>query len=182
MKGVTLPTETVFVMEASPIKFGLGATDEIAYDVRRLGLKRVLIVTDRHISELGLPDRIRLLLEEEGIKADVYDGVEIEPTDRSMEEAAEYARQRELDGLIAVGGGRLVDQVQGGDAPGDSPGALAELHHPAGRPGSPGAGSAQAADRRPDDGGNRQRDDGGGGYPRPRAPRGGRGLGPSPGP
>jgi alcohol dehydrogenase class IV len=109
MKGVTLPTETVFVMEASPIKFGLGATDEIAYDVRRLGLKRVLIVTDRHIGELGLPDRIRLLLEEEGVKADVYDGVEIEPTDRSMEEAAEYARQRELDGFIAVGGGSALD-------------------------------------------------------------------------
>ena len=109
MKGVTLPTETVFVMETSPIKFGLGATDEIAYDVRRLGLKRVLIVTDRHIGELGLPDKIRLLLEEEGIKADVYDGVEIEPTDRSMEEAAEYARQRELDGLIAVGGGSALD-------------------------------------------------------------------------
>ena len=56
MKGVTLPTETVFVMEASPIKFGLGATDEIAYDARRLGLRRVLIVTDRHIGELGLPE------------------------------------------------------------------------------------------------------------------------------
>src|SRR5437899_5953712 len=109
MKGVTLPTETVFVMEASPIKFGLGATDEIAYDARRLGLKRVLIVTDRHIGELGLPDRVRTLLEEEGIKADIYDGVEIEPTDRSMEEAAEYARQRELDGLVAVGGGSALD-------------------------------------------------------------------------
>src|SRR5713101_2465436 len=109
MKGVTLPTETVFVMEASPIKFGLGATDEIAYDARRLGLRRVLIVTDRHIGELGLPDRVRALLEEEGIKADIYDGVEIEPTDRSMEEAAEYARQRELDGLIAVGGGSALD-------------------------------------------------------------------------
>jgi len=109
MKGVTLPTETVFVMEASPIKFGLGAMDEIGYDARRLGLKRVLIVTDRHIGELGLPERVRALLEEEGIKADVYDGVEIEPTDRSMEEAAEYARQRELDGLIAVGGGSALD-------------------------------------------------------------------------
>src|SRR3989441_2150395 len=109
MKGVTLPTETVFVMEASPIKFGLGATDEIAYDARRLGLKRVLIVTDRRIGELGLPDRVRTLLEEEGVKADIYDGVEIEPTDRSMEEAAEYARQRELDGLVAIGGGSALD-------------------------------------------------------------------------
>jgi alcohol dehydrogenase class IV len=109
MKGVTLPTETVFVMEASPIKFGLGAMDEIAYDARRLGLKRVLIVTDRHIGELGLPDRVRALLEEEGIKADVYDGVEIEPTDRSMERPPSTPRQRELDGLIAVGGGSALD-------------------------------------------------------------------------
>src|SRR4030095_14022708 len=56
MKGVTLPTETVFVMEMSPIKFGVGATDEIGYDARRLGLGRVLIVTDRHVAELGLPE------------------------------------------------------------------------------------------------------------------------------
>jgi len=109
MKGVTLPTETVFVMEASPIKFGLGATDEIAYDARRLGLKRVLIVTDPHIAALGLPERVRALLDEEGVKADLYDGVEIEPTDRSMEEGAEYARQREFDGLIGVGGGSALD-------------------------------------------------------------------------
>jgi hypothetical protein len=34
MKGVTLPTETVFVMENSPIKFGLGAMDEIGFDAR----------------------------------------------------------------------------------------------------------------------------------------------------
>ncbi|HXG04139.1 MAG TPA: hydroxyacid-oxoacid transhydrogenase [Candidatus Binatia bacterium] len=109
MKGVTLPTETVFVMEMSPIKFGLGATDEIAYDARRLGLGRVLIVTDRGVAELGLPERIRALLGEEGIKAEIYDGVEVEPTDRSMEEAAEYARTMEFDGLIGVGGGSALD-------------------------------------------------------------------------
>jgi alcohol dehydrogenase class IV len=109
MKGVTLPTETVFVMEMSPIKFGLGATDEIAHDARRLGLGKALIVTDRTIAGLGLPERIRALLGEEGIKAEVYDGVEVEPTDRSMEEAAEYARSKDFDGLIAVGGGSAID-------------------------------------------------------------------------
>lgn len=109
MKGVTLPTETVFVMEMSPIKFGLGATDEIGHDARRLGLKRVLIVTDRHLAEAGLPERVRALLDDEGIKGDVFDGVEVEPTDRSMEEAAEYARQREFDGLVGVGGGSTLD-------------------------------------------------------------------------
>ena len=109
MKGVTLPTETVFVMEMSPIKFGLGAMDEIGFDASRLGVKKALVFTDRNLAELGLPERVRALLEEQGIKADVYDGVEIEPTDRSMEEAAEYARTKEFDGLIAVGGGSAID-------------------------------------------------------------------------
>jgi len=109
MKGVTLPTETVFVMEMSPIKFGLGATDEIGYDARRLGVRKVLVVTDRHIAELGLPERVSGLLGEQGIKADVYDGVEVEPTDRSIEEAADYARTKEFDGLVAIGGGSAID-------------------------------------------------------------------------
>jgi alcohol dehydrogenase class IV len=109
MPGVTLPTETVFVMEMSPIKFGLGATDEIGHDARRLGVRKVLIVTDRHLAEGGLPGRVVGLLGEQGIKAEVYDGVEIEPTDRSIEEAAEYARTREFDGVVAVGGGSAID-------------------------------------------------------------------------
>lgn len=109
MKGVTLPTETVFVMEMSPIKFGLGATDEIGHDARRLGLARVLIFTDRHVAELGLPERIRGLLAEEGVKAEIFDGVEVEPTDRSMEEAAAVTRGTEADGYIAVGGGSTID-------------------------------------------------------------------------
>ena len=96
MKGVTLPTETVFVMEMSPIKLGLGATDEIAHDARRLGLGKLLIITDRNIAELGLPSGIVGLLGDEGIKAEIYDGTEVEPTDRSMEEAAEYARRPDV--------------------------------------------------------------------------------------
>ena len=109
MNGVTLPTETVFVMEMSPIKFGLGATDEIGFDATRLGLRKVLIFTDRNLASCGLPERVRGLLEEQGVKADVYDGVEVEPTDRSMEDAAEYARTKEFDGLVAVGGGSTID-------------------------------------------------------------------------
>jgi hypothetical protein len=37
-EGVTLLTETVFVMELSPIKFGFGARDEIGFDASRLGI------------------------------------------------------------------------------------------------------------------------------------------------
>src|SRR4029434_1413021 len=97
----------------SPITFGLGAMDEIAFDAARLGLRKALIFTDRNLAAAGLPDRVRALLEEQGVKADVYDGVEVAPTDRSMEDAAEYARTKEFDGLVAVGGGSTIDTCQG---------------------------------------------------------------------
>jgi hydroxyacid-oxoacid transhydrogenase len=112
MKGVTLPTESVFVLEMSPIKFGLGATDEIGFDARRLGLRTALIVTDPGLAALGVPERVRARLEEQGVKAEVYDGVEVEPTDRSMAEAAEHARARAFDGLVAVGGGSAIDTAK----------------------------------------------------------------------
>jgi len=96
-------------MEMSPIKFGLGAMDEIGFDASRLGIRKALIFTDRNLGELGVPERVRALLEEQGVKADVYDGVEVEPTDRSMEDAAQYARTKEFDGLVAVGGGSTID-------------------------------------------------------------------------
>jgi len=134
MKGVTLPTETVFVMEMSPIKFGLGAMEEIGYDAARLGLAKALIFTDRNLAAAGLPDRVRGLLEEQGIKAEVYDGVEVEPTDRSMEEAAEYARTKEFDGLIAVGGGSTIDTCKAANLLTCHPAPLLDyLNKPVGR-------------------------------------------------
>jgi hydroxyacid-oxoacid transhydrogenase len=134
MNGVTLPTETVFVMEMSPIKFGLGATDEIGFDAARLGLRKALIFTDRNLAAAGLPDRVRALLEEQGVKADVYDGVEVEPTDRSMEDAAEYARTKEFDGLVAVGGGSTIDTCKAANLLTCHPAPLLDyLNKPVGR-------------------------------------------------
>ena len=63
MGCLDIPNETIFTMEITPIKFGLGATDEIAYDLKRLGVKHALIITDRGIMKLGLPERVRTLLE-----------------------------------------------------------------------------------------------------------------------
>jgi alcohol dehydrogenase class IV len=112
MKGVTLPTETVFVLETSPIKFGPGATDEVGHDARRLGMKRALVVTDRNLTGLGLPERVRALLDEEGVKAEIFDAVHVEPTDRSVEEAARFASGGGFDGFVAVGGGSAIDTAK----------------------------------------------------------------------
>src|SRR5205085_6277286 len=112
MGCLDIPNETVFTMEMTPIKVGVGATDEVAYDLKRLGVRRALIVTDHGIMKLGLPERVRTLLQEGGISADIFDDVHVEPTDQSFEAIASFVSGRDYDGFVAIGGGSSIDSAK----------------------------------------------------------------------
>src|SRR6184192_3137956 len=112
MGCLDIPNETIFTMEITPIKFGLGATDEVAYDLKRLGVKHALIITDHGIMKLGLPERVRTLLQEASINAEIYDEVHVEPTDQSFEAIATFVRGRDYDGFVAIGGGSSIDSAK----------------------------------------------------------------------
>ena len=66
-----LANETIVSLEVAPLKFGVGATEEVGYDLKRLGVTRALIITDRHIKATGLTDRVQKLIKEEGITSDI---------------------------------------------------------------------------------------------------------------
>src|SRR5437016_5137093 len=104
MGCLDIPNETVFTMEMTPIKVGAGATNEVAYDLKRLGVRHALIITDHGLMKLGLPERVRTLLKDDGISADIFDDTHVEPTDKSFEAIANYVRGRDYDGFVAVGG------------------------------------------------------------------------------
>ena len=111
--GVNLTEETIFTWGAPPLKFGAGAVDEIGFEMAQHGAKRVLILTDPKISELGIPARIAESLTRQGITSEIFDGVHVEPTDDSMDKAAGYARQQgPWDGFVAVGGGSSIDTAK----------------------------------------------------------------------
>jgi alcohol dehydrogenase class IV len=107
-----VPNETVFTMETTPLKFGTGATDEVGYDLRRLGVRRPLLVTDRGLMGIGLPDRVCQLLREAGLTAELYDDVHVEPTDASWQAIAEFVQGRDYDGFVALGGGSVIDSAK----------------------------------------------------------------------
>ena len=79
--------ETVFTYGAPPLKFGVGAADEIGYDLSLIGARRVLVVTDPGVAATGTPQRIADQMGQFGIEAEVFDGVHVEPTDESLQEA-----------------------------------------------------------------------------------------------
>jgi hypothetical protein len=72
--------ETIFTMEATPVKFGTGASADAGWELRRLGVKRAMLVTDPGVAALGHPQRIKGLIEAEGIEVVVYDRARVEPT------------------------------------------------------------------------------------------------------
>ena len=84
--------ESVFTYGAPQLKFGDGASDEIGYDLSRLGVHRVLVVTDAGVASTGLPQRVAEQMARFDIEAEVFDGVHVEPTDVSLQEAIEAAR------------------------------------------------------------------------------------------
>ena len=112
MACLDIPNETVFTMEMTPIKVGAGATNEVAYDLKRLGVKHALIITDRGIMKIGLPERVHTLIQEAGIRADIFDDVHVEPTDKSFEAIATFVRGRDYDGFVAIGGGSTIDTAK----------------------------------------------------------------------
>lgn len=106
------PTETVFTWAAPSLKFGLGAVAEIGEDLQALGVGNVLVITDPGVAASGVPDRVVHAVKQAGLDAAVFDGVAVEPTDASIEEAVAFARSGSWDGYVAVGGGSAMDTAK----------------------------------------------------------------------
>ncbi len=110
--AAVMPAETVFTLEATPVKFGPGAAADAGWELKRLGVKRALLVTDRGVAATGHPDRIRASIEAEGIEVVVYDRARVEPTLESLQEAADAALEAGVDGFVSVGGGSAMDTAK----------------------------------------------------------------------
>ena len=104
--------ETIFTMEATPVKFGAGASAEAGWELKRLGVKRVMLVTDPGVAALGHPQRIKELIEDEGIEVVLYERARVEPTIESFQDAADFALEHDVDGFVSVGGGSSMDTAK----------------------------------------------------------------------
>jgi hydroxyacid-oxoacid transhydrogenase len=109
------PRETVFTLEATPVKFGPGAAGDAGWELARLGVTRALLVTDPGVAAAGHPDRVRAAVEAAGIEVVVFDRARVEPTLASLEEAAAFARDARVDGFVSVGGGSSMDTAKVAD-------------------------------------------------------------------
>jgi hydroxyacid-oxoacid transhydrogenase len=116
--------ETIFTLEATPIKFGPGASADAGWELERLGASRVMVVSDPGIVEAGITGRIVEAIEAAGIEAVVFDRARVEPTAESLQEAADFAVDGGFDGFVGVGGGSSLDTAKVADLVATHPAAI----------------------------------------------------------
>jgi len=104
--------EYAFEMATSALRFGSGATREVGSDLLDMGAKKVLVFTDPNLR--NLPPVLNTLesLERNAVQFALFDRVEVEPTEESMQQAIAFATANPYDAIVAVGGGSTIDTAK----------------------------------------------------------------------
>ena len=132
-------SETVFTYAAPALKFGTGASAEVGHDLASYGARRVLLVTDPGVAATGHPARIAEQVAARGLEVTTYDAAHVEPTDESLRDAVEFARDAgPFDAILAVGGGSSIDTAKAVNLLITNPGELMDyVNAPVGRAQAP---------------------------------------------
>src|SRR5262245_56382881 len=90
--------------------FGAGALSRLADELAALGIDRPLLVTDAGIGRAGLIDRFLAALPE--TNAAIFDQVTENPLFSDADRGADLRALRRCDGVIALGGGSVIDTAK----------------------------------------------------------------------
>lgn len=92
--------------------FGAGSLAQLGEAACPLG-SRALLVTDPGLEHVGHPQRAARILADAGLLVFTFDGVKENPTERHVADGVEFARQHEVNLIVAVGGGSAMDCAKG---------------------------------------------------------------------
>lgn len=90
--------------------FGNGSVARVGEEAKRLGAKKVVITTDEGLIKAGVVKKVTDTLDAVGIKYDIYDKCEADPSVETVEAVAKLAKDADM--LIGVGGGSAVDPAK----------------------------------------------------------------------
>jgi alcohol dehydrogenase class IV len=111
------------LMNLPKIHFEFGAVDALASELARLGIDRPLMMTDRNLVECGVFKKVADALSKEGRFA-LFDQIPENPTVEGVEKAIEVFTREGCNGLVAVGGGSVIDSTKAAAVRAGHPGPL----------------------------------------------------------
>jgi len=94
------------------LQVGGGAIKTTGNIAIQLGCARVLIVSDPVMKSLGQVDKLAEIVSEAGVSADIFTDTMPEPTEASILPAVMKMIDGNYDGVIALGGGSVIDSAK----------------------------------------------------------------------
>jgi Alcohol dehydrogenase, class IV len=89
--------------------FGTGARLLVGRYAKNFGARKVLVVTDPQVMEVGLVDPVFKALRDEGIYYEIYSNIKSNPTADQVMEGAKLYLDQHCNFIVAVGGGSPMD-------------------------------------------------------------------------
>ena len=95
------------------IKFGEGVCSYLTDEIRNMGKTRPLIITDKGLIQAGIVKKITYILDAHPqLHYTIFDEIEPNPRDTTVQRAYEKACECKADVLIALGGGSSMDTAK----------------------------------------------------------------------
>jgi alcohol dehydrogenase len=91
---------------------GDGSAHALCRHVAQTGMKKVLVVTDKPLIELGLVDNVLTGFAGTGVETVIYDGVLPDPTFEIVAAGHKLYQENNCDSILAIGGGSAMDAAK----------------------------------------------------------------------
>lgn len=104
-----LSTQSFTIRPLPHLVFGAGSSLALSGHLKSLGRDAALVVTDGALRAAGVLDPALSALRAAGVRVEVFDGVEPNPTDHNVEAGAAILRKLGPACVIAFGGGSAMD-------------------------------------------------------------------------
>ncbi len=89
--------------------FGPGAREVLPKEVKRLGLHKAFVATDKDLIKFGVADKVLSVLKEAGIPYEIFSDIKPNPTVANVKAGVKAFAESGADFILAIGGGSSID-------------------------------------------------------------------------
>ena len=95
----------------TPIKLvaGVGTVEKVGEEAAKLGKRALIVIGGSSAKKTGLLDKVSADLKANGLEVTVFEGITPNPRSSTIDEGAKVAAEKNIDLIIGLGGGSVMD-------------------------------------------------------------------------
>lgn len=93
--------------------YGAGSRSVLADEIKKRGLKKVFVVTDKDLLKFGVVEKVTSILDAAKIEYTIFSNVKQNPTVAQVKEGVVAFSESGADAIVAIGGGSPIDTAKG---------------------------------------------------------------------